>query len=186
MTCIVAITAGSRIVMGSDSGSADLQSREKYVVETPKVFRAGEKEEYLVGFAGSWRLGQVLAYEMRWPEIPKGFDREFVVKRLVPDLRDCLRDQPDYKDPRGMGNREWIIIVGAKGKIFGIGYSYDVVSLEREYLAIGGGRLVAYGSLSSTRDLGLEPEERIHRALTAACELVPGIEPPFRVLSSEF
>jgi len=182
MTCVVGITDGSRIVMGADSGSTDPQRRELYVVPMPKVFRAGENGEYLVGFAGSWRLGQVLGFEMQWPEIEGSFDYEFVVKRLLRDLRDCFENQPDYKDTGGFGEQEWLTMIGAKGKIFVVTCKFDVITLSKDYVAIGSGRQVAYGSLSSTERLVLE--ERIQFALEAASQFITSITAPFLILTS--
>ena len=55
MTCILTVPDATQVVMMADSGSG--QAGEIFVSPVPKIFRC---DEYLMGFSGSWRVGQVV------------------------------------------------------------------------------------------------------------------------------
>jgi len=185
MTCIVAITDGSRIVMGADTGGVNYAAAEYYEISMPKVFHAGEDGAYLVGYAGSYRLGQLLHYELSWPELGETFDYPFVVKEIVPRIRACLEEHSEYGRPKSAGEREWIIVVGALGKIFTVSCHFDVLQSKKNYVSIGKGRLTAIGSLATTEKLESSPGKRIEVALDAAATVIPGILRPYKIIGSD-
>jgi len=181
MTCIVAVIVGDEVVMGAESSGADLQEREMYTIDMPKVFRAGP---WIVGYSGSYRLGQILKFSMTWPEPPEKLDYEFMATEMVRALHDCLSKQFDSKQPDGAANRHWQILIGYRGKVFGISYKYDVISSSDSHAAIGGGRKVALGALQALAGHpDLSPRERVERALEVACKYVPGLRGPFVIES---
>jgi len=182
MTCVVALTEGDRLVMGADSGASHLPEYEMYTVSMPKVFRAGP---WLVGFSGSYRLGQILKFNMPWPEPPGELDYEFMATKMTRALHECLSSQFDSGYPESAVNRQWQILIGRRGKVYGMNYRYDVINVTDPFTAIGSGRKVALGALHGLvdrRDLTLF--ERVERALLAAAKFVPGLGQPFVIESS--
>jgi len=182
MTCIVALSEGEELVMGADSGASHLPDYEMYTVSMPKVFRAGP---WLVGFSGSYRLGQILKFSMPWPEAPKKLDYEFMVTEMTRALYDCLSNQFDSGQPESAVNRQWQVLIGRLGKVFGVNYRYDVINISDPFTAIGSGRKFALGALHGLVDRqDLSLQERVERALLAAAKFVPGIGQPFVIESS--
>ena len=73
------------------------------------------------------------------------------------------------------------ILVGTEAReIFRLGEDGYIVQVKDDYTAIGSGADFALGSFHSTA--GLEPSERLMKALEAAAYLDPYVRPPFTVL----
>ena len=94
MTCIAAVTDGNKIVIGGDS--AGVGGLSLTVRRDKKVFKRADKSgtEWVFGFTSSFRMGELIQYELKLPEITEE-DREdlyaFMVKKFIPKLRKCLK-----------------------------------------------------------------------------------------------
>ena len=181
MTCIVGITDGKRIAMGADSAGSSPDTSEIYDVATSKLWSSGA---YLVGICGSFRAGQLARWEMAWPDPPEAAGAElesFVVREVVKSLRHTLQDA-GFTSPAEPA-RAAQFLIGLKGHLFSIGSDFSAVSMSAPFMAIGSGRLAAYGALQILAGLELEPEEKVRRALAAARTQTANVREPFHLLS---
>lgn len=178
MTLVIAVADEKRAVMGGDSGSASLAAAGMVTVRNPKVFRAGP---FLVGFALSWRFGQILQYHVEWPEPEPGCDLlRFAITEVGPRIRTAVVEHGFMAPQDDNTKRDAQAILALRNQIFGINGRFEVAQLQEPYIAIGSGHQVAYGSLYATQtrtDLSLE--RRVELALEAGCEYVPGLRRPF-------
>ena len=188
MTCIVALTNGSEIVMAGDSAGCGKASFIE-LRDDPKVF---ERKGYIIGYTTSFRMGQILRYHTSLPE-PVGDDLyAFMVNAFIPAARSAFVehgfDKTYSRGETGEGG-QWSeqgqciggrFVVGLRGQLFTIDHDYNVAKPHLPYVAIGRGAEVAYGALFSTGAMAME--ERAEAALHAATQHTGCVRPPFVVV----
>ena len=64
MTCVIGIVDNGKVWMGGDSAAIDSEEETITLRKDPKVFR---NEDFLIGFAGTYRLGQLIQYMFNCP-----------------------------------------------------------------------------------------------------------------------
>ncbi len=179
MTCIVAVVEDGIVHMVGDSGSCAWGGADYQVRKDPKVFRLGEA---VVGFTTSWRMGQVLRYEMKLPEVPEGIElHEYMVRCFVPRLREAAKAAGIVtvkENVEQLGR----FMVGLRGRLFVVDYDFQVGELVADYHAVGSGAEVALGALHATR--GQVAQGRLVGALHAAVAHIQAIKPPFIIAST--
>lgn len=173
MTCIVAISDGSKVYMAGDRGHSDSQT---IVSSTrPKIFDVGS---YLIGYAGNSGVGQAVVYNFEFPPVGKthNIDRH-MLQVFIPKLRSFVTDN-NIKLPDDDDNNAGFI-VGVKGRVYEIDLT-DFQCTEYTEVAIGSGSSYAYGSLYSSRDN--KPGDRITQSLEAAILYSPTCAGPIDIL----
>jgi len=181
MTCIVGIVS-DKIWIGGDSAA----SGDGTVIlrKDEKVFK---RDQFLYGYAGSFRLGQLLRYKFNPPtKRSKRQDiYEYMVSEWMDSLRKCLKDSGYTKIlDENHEEIEASFLVGYKGRLFIVDEDLNVGETLHSYIAIGSGEPYALGSLNTTDKIkNMDPEKRIQLALEAAAEMSTGVRPPFHILS---
>lgn len=177
MTCIVAVTDGEQVTMGGDSSGIsgwDIDYR-----SDSKVFHLGD---LLIGFTSSFRMGQILRYNVSIPNIEKGADLyEWMVKEFVPVIRTAFIEH-GFAKIDGASEKGGQFIVGIDGSIFVVESDYQVAESLNDYYSIGCGYGYATGSLYSTESK--DPLERVNLALEAATYHSAGVAEPFTILKT--
>ena len=175
MTCIVGVKTSNGIWIGGDSAvSTD------NLVQTladPKVWMKGQ---FIMGFAGSLRVGQIVKYKMKIPPINSRKPTEYMVTGFIDAMRKCLKSAGAAQEDKKLEEQENQFLIGYKGRLFEIDEAYGVCEINGEYIAIGCGTEYALGSLHTTK--GQKPEKRIKAALDAASYFCEGVRPPFHVV----
>lgn len=171
MTCIVGIADQGKVYIGGDS--AGVLDYSISVRADTKVFTLGP---WVFGFAGSFRMGQLLHHTFA-PKPPpsRGLDR-FMVAQFIPGVMDCLKTGKWLTNINGQ-REGGTFLVGTQGRIFCVDGDFQVGETRDEYTAIGCGEDIAFGSLFSTR--GQSPRKRIKTALDAAAHHSAGVTGPF-------
>lgn len=171
MTCIVGITHRGTVYLGGDSaGVAGLSIT---VRADTKVFRVGP---FVMGFAGSFRMGQLLHYAFEPPDPGDTKDLDgFMVTTFVDAVRQCLSTggwltKTDEQEEGGF------FLVGIRGALFTIESDFQVGRAHDDYVAIGCGADLALGALHATA--GRTPSTRIRAALAAAEHHSAGVAGP--------
>lgn len=170
MTCIVAISDGSKVYMGGERGHSD-----SHIITSssrPKIFEVGQ---YLIGYAGNTGIGQAVIHNFPFPPLGKTTNIEkHMLTVFIPALRTFVKES-DIKMPENDDDNAGFI-VGLKGHIYEIDIS-DFQCVEYEQLAIGSGSGYAYGSLHTSSDID-NNKTRIHIALNAAITYSPTCQGP--------
>jgi hypothetical protein len=128
--------------------------------------------ELVFGFAGDWHLGLAIRHRFAPPAIGKG-DLDCYMNTLFIDALGELFDNEGMRFPK-----DGQLIVGARGELYEIDRGLAAIR-SGGYNAIGCGSFVAMGSLHTTTEAQITPQERLRLALEAAADLVPGVCPPF-------
>ena len=76
-------------------------------------------------------------------------------------------------------------LVGWRGKLYVIDNDMQVAELATPFAACGCGEDLVLGSLYTTEQFEIKPEERINIALSAAESFSAGVRGPFTVVSTE-
>lgn len=179
MTCIVGLTEGARVLLAGDSAGVSLEHGEIYTLRNPKVFRSGP---YALGFTTSFRLGQILRYQTRFPEPKPQTDLEaFMTTEFVDTLRQAL-ERAGFERSLGLSGS---ILVGIHGRLFTIGAELQVMSGDTSYAAVGSGRHLAYGALFALDSLSRDDlRARAEIALRAAQSFTPSVREPFHYVET--
>lgn len=172
MTCIVGLVADSKVYVGGDS--AAIGGLEINLRSDEKVFYNGA---YLIGFAGSFRMGQLLRYRFKPPvRRPDQGLYSFMVNDFVDAVRDCLKDG-GYARRSNDAESGGFFLVAVEGRLFEIEADYQVAEPLERYYAIGCGAQVALGALAATEDK--LPVQRVIAALEASAKHNAGVRGPF-------
>jgi hypothetical protein len=180
VTCIVAVEDTGGAWMGGDTLATDAQIQVSRV--EPKVFRRGA---YLFGFCGSYRLGDLLRYELLLPPPPRAavlratVVHRHLVKTVIPLLRTCLKENglTSYDDGVEYGGTFLLAVLGT---VWEICNDFQVGRSAHGYAAIGCGDAVALGALHATQ--GQPARARVVRALEAAETHSQRVRSPWTIL----
>ena len=187
MTCIVAITDGENMVIGGDSaGVAGLRLT---VRKDPKVFIREDRSgtEWLFGFTSSFKMGELIQYELALPEIKKSNTEDlygFMVKEFIPAVRKCFKDG-GYARKKDDEESAGTFLVCLLGRIFEIEGDYQVGEPMDNFAAVGCAEDVAKGSLYTTEGRVKSSLKRAQMALEAAERFSGGVRAPFVILESK-
>lgn len=182
MTCIVGIEQDGYVYIGGDSAGVDVENLSICTRADEKVF-VSDGGEFIMGFAGSFRIGQLLRYAFVAPDqSSKKDDMAYMVTDFVDAIRTMQRDKGALKKENEIEEHEAEFLVGYKGKLYIIDTDFQIGRPLENYMAIGCAAQVALGALYATRDSDMSPEERITLALNAATEYNVGVKAPFIVL----
>jgi len=182
MTCIIGIEAEGKVWMGGDSAAAEGWNIRQ--IAERKVFRRGNM---LIGYTTSFRMGQLLQYELTMPKQERECDMQFLVASFIPVIRDLLARGgfttiDNNKEDGGQ------FLVGYKGKLYCISGDFQVLRLHDGYDAIGCGAQYALGALGATTSREFTsrawgPEEWLYCAMEVAARFCNGVSAPFYVES---
>lgn len=182
MTCIVAVKEGKKIYMGGDSAaSADYSIN---IRKDEKVFRNGS---FLIGFAGSFRMGQIMRFGFKPPRHTAGKPVfEYMCVDFIKRVQQTFDDNGfDGENKRSEKETSGQMLVAYRGELFEIYEDYQVGIVVPPYNSIGSGSDLAMGSLHTTHTIKnkMTASEKISAALTAASTFNSSVLPPYTILS---
>ncbi len=178
MTCVVGIVHKQAVYIGADSLGIDSGDLSKVVRSDKKVFVNGE---FIMGFTSSFRMGQLLQYAFKPPTKPKLMDdMKFMVTSFIDGVKNCFYHNGYGRITEGRDNEGGTFLVGFNGTLYEIEPDFQVGVPSVHYAAVGCGERYALGAMYATD--GMEPEERIRKALEAASQFSAGVAPPFHIV----
>lgn len=177
MTAIVGLVHGGTVHIGGDSAGTSGWSLT--VRADAKVFATGP---YVMGFTGSFRMGQLLRYALTPPNPAGDLDR-FMVTTFIDSVRDTLRTGGWLKKENEREDGD-PFLVGIHGRLFRIDDDLQVGETVDGYAAVGCGHELALGALYATEKSRMAPERRIKVALAAAERFSAGVRGPFAYVST--
>lgn len=176
MTCVIGLVHRKRIYMGADSAATG----QRFIRTTnlPKVFRNGP---YLIGYCGSFRMGQVLEHCLKIPLRKRGEAVDtFMVTRFIDAVRAEFKAQSvtAIEQSKEKGGQ---FLVGYAGRLFSVSSDFHVGDMADDFDCIGSGAAVALGAMKALEDQ--PPKQRIERALEITSYYVSDVAGPFLCLS---
>jgi ATP-dependent protease HslVU (ClpYQ) peptidase subunit len=179
MTCVVGFVENNTVYLGADS--LGVAGNAKVVRADKKIFRRGP---FIIGFTSSFRMGQVLRYQLEVPEQPEGMDdHEYMCTAFIDSCRKCLMLAGVAKsenEVESCGN----FLVGYKGKLYQVESDFQVGLSADNYDSVGCGQDLALGAFHAMSYLQISVEDRLETALEAAAKFSSGVGPPFHYISS--
>jgi ATP-dependent protease HslVU (ClpYQ) peptidase subunit len=177
MTCIIGLVREGAVYMGGDSAAASGWNVQ--ITQEPKVFR---RDDILIGFTTSFRMGQLLHYKMALTARPENVsDIAYLVTVFAEDVRSCLKaggwSEIDKNTEKG-GQ----FLIGYHGKLYTMDSDFQVLHLG-DMNAVGCGREYALGAMLALADK--PPRERLLRSLECAAAMCASVRAPFVIESME-
>lgn len=175
MTIIAAYKQDDKIVMGCDSCASD--ESHFVLLKHPKIFY-DLSGKFLIGCAGYVNQINILRQGLRLPPPPppRQSNENWFVKDVLPRLRKLTKDCQKEKD--GL----ICCIIAWPGNIALID-GEDFIEMSNDWCCVGSGESVAAGSFLSLEGIEMAPEERVRRAVTAACHYSLTCALPVHLLS---
>jgi hypothetical protein len=162
VTCIVGIEHADGVTIGADSASSNGWIRTSH----EPTRRSSGSVTYLIGFTSSWRMGQLLRYQLDVAAAghlgPGPLDGDAVHRRRAGDVegrrvRHCTTTAPSMAARSSSA---------CCGRLYSVFDDYQVGHAAEGHDAVGSGGALALGSLHTTRS-GLI-RSRARAALEAA------------------
>lgn len=179
MTAIVGFVEGGTVYLGADSLGTSGTS--KCARSDKKIFRRGE---FVIGFTTSFRMGQVLQYQLVVPEQkPDVTDHEFMCTMFIDACRKCLIEGGVAKSENEVESCG-TFLVGYRGRLYQVAGDFQVGESTETYDACGCGEDLALGAFHAMSYLEISVEDRLETALEAAAKFSSGVGPPFHYISS--
>lgn len=186
MTCIAAVAGeDGRVYMGGDSaGISDDSVLSLGVGAETKIW---EKDGILFGACGSFRLSQILRWQMNVPQYnPDAEALDYLTGSLVTAMRESLREHGNLitleEDSTEMIDGG--ILLGFCGRVFEVYNDFGVGELIHGYGSVGCGAPVAVGALAATEDYDITPQDRVRLALEAAERHSAGVRGPMTIIKT--
>lgn len=174
MTAVVGLKHAGQVYIGADSAGVN-EALSITVRADTKVFTLGP---YVMGFAGSFRMGQLLHHTLKPTPPARGLERHMVAT-FVPEVLACLKRGKWLTKVDGLAEGGFFL-VGISGRLFSVESDFQVGEPRDDYAAIGCGEDLALGSLHGSR--GRPPRTRIRSALEAAAYHSAGVTGPFKIV----
>lgn len=182
MTCVVGVVHDGKVYLAADS--AGISGMDLRIRTDKKVF---EVDEFVIGIAGSFRMGNILRFSFNPPIHHEDVDPfHYMATDFIDEVRHALKDGGySKKDNNVETTTGGTFLVGYRGRLFEIDSDFQVAENVHGYAAIGCGDQVALGSLFSTDDFD-NPEDRLEEALEAAEAFSAGVRAPFNFISTTY
>lgn len=172
MTCIVGLITSYKVIIGGDSAGVD-ESYNLTIRKDPKVFRVGDM---LMGITSSFRMGNLLRFNLTLPEHPDGMDAfEYMVRHFIPAVRECLKEG-GYTTVKENNEEGGSWLVAYRGRLFHIESDFQVGESTCPFDACGCGAPYALGYLHNTHDFGWAS---VQGALDCASTFSAGVKGPY-------
>ena len=179
MTCIVGIVENDKVYLAGDSaGSSGHTSDTKNI---KKVFHNIFDTDFIFGYSGSFRLGQILQYNFIPPENKWGWDfQRYIATNFIDTLQDCLKDNEYNIKENGVN-----FLMGYQNNLIEIqsDFSFFINSENHSFDSVGCGEEFAKGALSIlVKDFNKESEEKLIETLKAVENFDAYVKPPFHIV----
>lgn len=161
--------------MGGDSaGVSGLDIRTR---KDPKVFVKGD---FIFGFCGSFRMGQLLRHSFTAPARNEGQSvDDYMAGPWIDAVRKCLKDG-GYTTVENNTESGGTFLVGYSGRLFCVESDFQVGECAEPYDSLGCGYKYALGTLHALSDAATkDPKRLIRKALETAAHFSAGVRAPF-------
>lgn len=168
MTCVIGyIDSKGNGHIAADSAGTDVAYHKRIDINSSKIFR---KNEMLIGYTTSFRMGQILEHCLTFPERQEGLtDYQYLIKQVIPIIRKAFVDENYMKETDKNGGT---FIIVWNGVIYEIQNDFSVFSHSRPFAACGSGTPQAEGYIAACIHNGILKDDNVETVLKAAVETV--------------
>ena len=170
MACVVGLIDNGKVILGCDTIATTSEGDIRPVI-ADKIIRY-QKPHMLIGWAGDIRPGQTLRPHF------------FTPPKEILDLPDAMRNQFEkygclHLDDSGPQITKCNFLIAYEDRLYEILLDFQLNEIKGNFTAVGAGAPYAFGSLFTSKDLDITPEDKLELALNAACEYSATCYPPF-------
>jgi ATP-dependent protease HslVU (ClpYQ) peptidase subunit len=177
MTCIVGLVDKGKVWIGGDTAADGEGDRSPW--KNSKVFK---KDDFIFGYAGSFRFGQLIEHAF---EIPSKLEGQSDMCYLVTTFSDSLittlqnanflaEDKTELPDHSGF-------LMGYHGVLYEFQEDFTFGVPAKNYMAIGSGGSYAIGAVHALIGTNQTPKTIITKALDAATMYCGGVMEPYNI-----
>lgn len=179
MTCIVGIADGKGGVhIGGDSFGSD--GHAGVILAEPKIFQIGE---FVIGYCGSFRMGQILQYQFDPPSREEGqTDMAYLITSFIDHFRFTLEHTRFFSKEEPLEEKMGPCVLGYRGEVYVIQDDLAILHVVDDFVSVGSGGEVANAVLYATREIELDPASRLVLALDTAAYQLTSVRGPFHYL----
>lgn len=164
MTCIIGLKHKDKVYIASDS-----QSTSGHVYYTgckhKKVFR---NEDFIFANTGIANVSELMEYSFQVPRIKeKQTIENFIYETFAIAVKDFLSERGIVEISNNVVSFENLFLFSYGKRLFKMTTNLCILEYD-DFVASGTGSHFALGSLYTTKNLDMEPEERIELAIDAA------------------
>lgn len=183
MTCIIAHTNGTTsFIAGDKLGSNGFT---KAIQTEPKVFEkefiklhedglTRTKEVMALGYTTSFRMGQLLTYNLVLPEqAPNETFPQYLVLKVIPLIRKMFKDEWGSRDAsQDVGGGQFIIL--HNHTIYEVQEDFAVLQPKTSITAVGSGTYHAIASMEAYSEVEKETKVPLHERVESIFKIVSG------------
>jgi len=179
MTCIVGIADGKGgIHIGGDSFGSD--GHAGVILAEPKIFQIGE---FIIGYCGSFRMGQILQYQFEPPSREEGqTDMSYLITSFIDHFRYTLEQTRFFTKEEPLEEKMGPCVLGYRGEVYVLQDDLAILHVVDDFVSVGSGGEVANAVLYATREIELDPASRLVLALDTAAYQLTSVRGPFHYL----
>jgi len=174
MTCVVGVEKEGVVWLAGDSACLDDEGDAVVTQRQSKVFRRGD---YCIGFSGSFRIGNLLKYDIKLPENPsKNHPRQIseIISKAIEEY--------------GLKEEDWSALIGFKDKLYIVQADCYCYRHTKTYAAIGAESAVAVAlgtfctldAMSSSLKEPMSGKAMVKLALENAMTFSSNVRPPWK------
>ena len=155
MTCVAGYTHDGWVGIAADRAA----SNPSVIYDTvePKVFRNGP---FIMGYAGSFRFGQVMQYQFEAPPHRAGISAmAYICTDFTHAMRAYLKANGITDITNSVETAKGTALIGYNGQLFEMDWDFHFA--VRPFAAIGGGFLPALGAMTLMEKLEREREDMV-------------------------
>lgn len=179
MTCVIGYKDDFGIVMGADSIA--VMDNQYFISPIDKIFMKGD---FMFGYCGSPRMGDLLKYSLKFPKHKKGLpDHEYLATSFINEVITCFAEA-GFQKVEAESIYGGLFIIGYHNNLYRIDADYQVNQTMDNYIVIGSGEPYSLGALAVVDKMELTTEEKIIIALEASESFCTDVKPPFKTLKN--
>ena len=164
MTTLTATVSNQYACLLGESQLTDDESHLRMQTECKKVFNIGS---WIFSGSGWNRPGDILAYQMKWPVVPKTAAVSddsltgWVVRNLVPKIEGALSKNKAIDFDKGTAIQDAEFLISTHGRIWLLDEGFGITPIKDFYISGSGGK-IALGAMGALRDISKEDYAHNH------------------------
>jgi len=177
------IENGEAYIAGDRAGSNGFT---KMTCKDSKVFKKGD---FIFGFAGSFRMGQIIKHKFDIPERGVHEDLEhYIYNKFIKGLKKSFKDNgygiEKNEDKNGDVGGNFIFLI--ESRIFEMQGDFSILESKDDFTAIGSGEFHAMAAMAVLMEhSGLKPKEKLKEAMRVVSKFVMSVSEECDVLSGK-
>lgn len=176
-TCIIGFADKNGVYIAGDCGGFSGWDKTQRADE--KVFALESDPSIIVGYAGSFRSGQIFRFDFNPPPRPEGIsDFHYLVSHFIESLRTLFKEKGYCKIDSNVESFDSNFLLGYNGKLYEIDDDFQIGIPAAQSSAIGCGYAYAIGAFEGLSHIK-RPKDRLVKSLEIAAKHCAGVLLPY-------